>query len=80
MATNYSIVSQKQGIEINPATSSFDAVWEITYRVTAGPAKGTVATVSVPEDSHNASEVQAAIEAKISDLESIAKLGSSGNA
>lgn len=80
MASNYSIVSQAQSIEINPGNTGFIPVWEITYRVTEGPAKGTVASVTVPEDSHTADDVQAAIEAKISDLEAIAKLGKSSSA
>lgn len=75
MATNYQILSQSQSVQINPAGTGFEDVWEITYKVTSGSAKGTVATVTVPSEDHNADAVQAAIESKISDLEGISKLG-----
>lgn len=75
MASNYQIVSQKQNVEINPAGSGFIDVWEITYKVTDGPAKGTVATVTVPSEDHNADAVSSAIEDKIKDLSDIAALG-----
>lgn len=74
MADNYTITSQKQATELNPNGTGFQEVWEITYRVTDGPSKGTVATVSVPEDQHDADHVKAAIEDKISSLDSIASL------
>lgn len=80
MATNYSIVSQSQSVKINPAGTGFDDVWEVVYKITSGPAKGTVATVSVPAEDHTADEVRAAIESKIADLESVAKLGGNGSA
>lgn len=80
MANNYTIQSQSQGVQINPAGTGFEDVWEVTYKVTSGPAKGTVATVSVPAEDHNADTVQAAIEAKIADLEGVANLGSGNGA
>lgn len=75
MASNYQILSQSPSIQINPAGTGFENVWEITYRVTDGPAKGTVAVATVSNDDHNASAVQAVIESKISDLEGVANLG-----
>jgi hypothetical protein len=75
MASNYTVLSQSQSVQINPAGTGFADVWEITYKVTSGPAKGTVATVSVPEEEHNADYVKAAIEDKISALEDIHSLG-----
>lgn len=77
MASNYTILSQSQSVQINPAGTGFEDVWEITYKVTSGPATGTVATATVSNDDHNAAAVQAAIESKISDLEGVANLGSS---
>jgi hypothetical protein len=77
MASNYTILSQSQSVQINPAGTGFEDVWEVTYKVTAGPARGTTATVTVPSEDHNAAAVQAAIEAKISDIEGVANLGNS---
>lgn len=75
MASDYTILSQSQTTEINPAGSGFMQVWEITYRVTAGAAKGTVGTLQVPEEDHDAEHVKAAIEAKIAQLHDVASLG-----
>lgn len=75
MAKDYSILSQSQSVEINPAGSGFENVWEITYKITDGPAKGTVATVTVPSEDHNADAVGAAIEAQIANAHEIAQLG-----
>jgi hypothetical protein len=49
-------------------------VWEITYKVTAGPSKGTTATLTVPEEDHNATYVAKAILEKIADLDKVAGL------
>jgi len=77
MAANYKILSQSQTQELSAAGMGFQEVWNITYRVTDGPSKGTVASVTVPDSDHNVDAVKAAIEAKISDLDGIASLGSS---
>ena len=74
MADNYTVVTQKQAVTINPSGTGFSDVWEITYRVTGGPSKGTTGTVTVPEEDHNADYVKAAIEAKISDLDAVSAL------
>lgn len=76
MADTYAVLGQKQSIDINPAGNGFDDVWEITYRITSGSSKGTVATVTVPDSDHNPEAVDAAIRAKIADLHGIASLGS----
>jgi hypothetical protein len=80
MADNYTILSQHQSVQLNPAGTTFEDVWDVTYKVTSGPAKGTVATVTVPSEEHTADVVQQMIESKISDLESVATLGSGGSA
>lgn len=74
MADTYTVLSQKQNTTINPAGGGFVDVWDITYRVTSGPSKGTMGTVSVPEEDHNAEYVKNAIEEKIASLDSIASL------
>lgn len=75
MADKFSILAQKQNVEINPQGTGFQNVWEVTYKVTDGPSKGTVATVSVPEEDHNATYVDNAIKDKIAQLDAIATLG-----
>lgn len=75
MDYGYSITSQSQSTEINPAGNGFISVWNITYKVTSGPATGSSGTVQVTDDQHNAKEVKVLIEAKISALSDIASLG-----
>jgi hypothetical protein len=75
MASSYSIVSQKQNVEMNAQGTGFQHVWEVTYKVTSGPSKGTVGTVSVPEEDHNATYVDNAISTKIGQLDAVASLG-----
>ena len=77
MAKMYQVLSQKQDMTINPAGTGFENVWEITYKVTDGPAKGTVATITVPNEDHNATYVDSAINDKIAALHEIAQLGGS---
>jgi hypothetical protein len=74
MADNYTITSQKQNVQLNPGGTGFIDVWDIGYRVTGGPSKGTTGTVSVPDEDHNADYVKNAIEEKINSLDSIANL------
>jgi len=74
MADNYSILTQKQSTVINPTGNGFLAVWEVTYKVTDGPSKGTTAVVEVPDDEHDAAHVKEAIEDKIAQLDAIAAL------
>lgn len=76
MADNYQVVSQSQEPEINPAGTGFIQAWHIVYKVTSGPAKGTMGTISVPEDEHNADTVKGLIEDKIQALSDVANLGS----
>ena len=71
----YTVTSQSQSTEINPAGNGFISVWNITYKVTSGPASGTVGSVTVTDDQHNAAAVKTAIEAKIAQLSDIASLG-----
>lgn len=75
MADNYQILSQHPTVQINPAGTGFENVWEVQYKVTDGPAKGTVAIATVSDEDHNADAVSAVIESKISDLEGVANLG-----
>lgn len=74
MADSWKILSQKPGTEISPSGTGFDDVWNVTYQVTSGPAKGTTGVISVPEEDHNAAFVKSAIDDKVSDLNEIANL------
>lgn len=75
MAANYTILAQKQDVVINPLGSGFQNVWEVTYKVTNGPSRGTTATIQVPEEDHNATYIDQAITAKIATLDAVAALG-----
>lgn len=74
MAKDYVILSQKPDVEISQTGVGFEDVWRITYRVTDGPAKGTVGTVNVPDSDHNAAYVNQTITDKLKDLHEIAGL------
>lgn len=74
MADNYTVMSQTQSTVINPSGRGFLNVWEVTYRVTDGPSKGTTAVVEVPDDEHDAAHVRQAIEDKIANLDAISAL------
>ena len=74
MADNYTVLSQKQNVQINPSGTGFQDVWDISYRVTDGPSKGTIGTVSVPDEDHNPDYIKNAIEEKIQSLDAVASL------
>lgn len=77
MADSYTITSQAPDMELNNAGTGFINGWKVTYKVTSGPANGTIGSVFVSDDNHNAKDVGSAIAAKISDLGEIAQLGGS---
>lgn len=74
MGETYAITSQAPDMELNTAGTGFTNGWKITYKVTSGAAQGTTGTIFVGEDQHNASDVASLIQAKIADLDEIAKL------
>lgn len=74
MADTWRILSQKPGTEINPSGTGFEEVWNVSYQVTDGPAKGTIGTISVPEEDHNAAYLKSAIDEKVASLNEIASL------
>jgi hypothetical protein len=67
-------LNQVPDTEINPAGTGFIGVWKVTYRVTSGPAKDTIATATVEEAEHNADGVAAIVGAKVAQLSDIASL------
>lgn len=77
MAQDYQVLGQKQVMNLNPAGVGFSNDWEITYKVTSGPAKGTVATVTIPATDHNADYVDGAIREQMNNAHGVAALGSS---
>ena len=74
MADNFTITGQKQNVQISPTGTGFEDVWDITYKVTDGPSKGTSATLVVPDADHNAAYINKAITAKIAALDEVANL------
>lgn len=77
MAQEYKILGQKQVMNLNPAGVGFSNDWEVTYQVTSGAAKGSVATVTIPQSDHNADYVDMAIREQMDNLHGIASLGQS---
>lgn len=74
MAETYTITSQAPDMELNDAGTGFINGWKVTYKVTSGAAKDTIGSVFVGPSQHNAADVKSLIEAKIADLDAIAKL------
>lgn len=76
MADSYVVVPQGQRLstELSPAGTGFRDVWEVTYEVTEGPAKGTTGTVKIPADLYNAETVHEAIDAAVQSLNAVAGL------
>lgn len=72
---DYTITSQTPSVEISAAGQGFTNVWEITYKVESGPAKGTIGRITVPDSDHNAAYVDAAIRSKLMHLHEISSLG-----
>lgn len=75
MADTYTILSQSQSQEINPSGTGFMEVWNITFKVTSGPAKDNTGSVQVSAGDHNAAHVKTVIDEKVKDLSEIAALG-----
>lgn len=78
MDVEWRIIPQGQRLttELSPAGGGFHDVWEVTYEVTSGPAKGTFGTVKIPAESYSAEAVKEAIEAVVGHLHNVAELGS----
>lgn len=74
MADNFVVTAQKQSVSISPTGTGFQDVWDITYKVTSGPSKGTTATLTVPEEDHTKEKVAELISDKIATLDDVAAL------
>jgi hypothetical protein len=76
MAEMWRIVPQGQRLstELSPAGAGFRDVWEVTYEVTDGPAKGTVGMVKIPADVYSADAVHEAVAAAVAHLHDVAGL------
>ena len=76
MAEGWVIVPQGQRLstELSPAGTGFRDVWEVTYEVTQGPAKGTTGMVRIPTDLYSPEAVQEAVEAAVEHLNGVAGL------
>lgn len=75
----YEITSQAPTTELDASGRGFVNVWEISYKVTSGPARGTIGRITVQNSDHNAAYVDRTIREKISALHEIASLGGSGS-
>lgn len=77
MAQDYVVLNQVPRDNLNAAGNGFSKDIEVTYRITSGPAKGTVSTVMIPQGDHNAEYVDDAIREQLSSYHGVASLGSS---
>jgi hypothetical protein len=75
MAQDYKVLGQVQRMNLSPAGNGFENVWEVTYMVMAGPAKGHTATVTIPQADHNAVYVDGAIREQLMGMHEVASLG-----
>lgn len=77
MAQDYVVLSQTPRTNLNAAGNGFDNDIEVTYRITSGPARGTVSMVKIPSGDHNADYVDGAIREQINGYHGVASLGGS---
>jgi hypothetical protein len=56
------------------AGTGFTDVWEVTYMIDSGPAKGTTGQVRVPAAQYNAETVKATIDAQVQHMHNVASL------
>lgn len=77
MAQEFRVLGQRPVMNLNPMGTGFSNDWEVTYEITSGPAKGTRATVTVPQTDFNADYVDGAIREQMSHLHNVASLGTS---
>lgn len=65
---------QRQTTQLTQAGTGFTDVWEITYMIDSGPAKGTTGMVRVPVYQYNAEVVKAAIDQQVANIHNVAAL------
>lgn len=74
MADMWTIVNQRQDTVLDENGPGFSTVWEVTYRITSGPASGTRGTVRIPVDQYNANTVKETISAAVYHVDAVAGL------
>lgn len=67
---------QRESTVLSPAGIGFDRIIEVTYKIIAGPARGTVGTVQVAEETYSAETVREAVELAVAHRQQVASLGS----
>jgi hypothetical protein len=65
---------QRLTTQISAAGNGFVDVWEVSYEIDSGPAKGTTGIVRVPASQYNAETVKATINAQVQHQHNIASL------
>lgn len=74
MADMWHVTAQGQDTVLSDTGPGFETVWEVTYVIDSGPAKGTKGKVRIPAAEHNAETVKQAIDAAVYHLDQIANL------
>ena len=64
----------KKTTTLMPNSNTIGTVYEVTYQVDSGPAKGTRHVVSVPEADFTAAAVKSAIEADVNNVHQVGGL------
>ena len=65
---------QRLTTTISPNGMGFDDVWEVTYQIDSGPAKGTQSTVRISASDYSANMVAATIAAQVKHLHDVGSL------
>ncbi len=74
MADTWQIVSQVQDTQISDTGPGFDRIWDVKYRVTSGPATGTVGHVHLPVEGYSAQAVKQAVDAAVYHIDQVGGL------
>jgi hypothetical protein len=74
MAEMWEIKSQVQETQISDTGPGFETVWVVTFRITSGPAVGTIGKVNIPVSQYNAQTVKDTITAAVFHIDAVANL------
>lgn len=74
MADTWQVTSQNLGTAISDTATGFETVWTVKYRVTSGPARGTIGYVEIPVREYSKGTVESAIAAAVKHLHDVASL------
>jgi hypothetical protein len=74
MADTWIITGQRQTTTLAGNGNGFVDIWEITFRITGGPAQGSNGTFRIPADLYNVDNVRAGVQAQADQMSGVAGL------